>query len=400
MRTGSAGARAPGITGVGRLGVDAIVGLTGVVEAMHGTIARRPLPLGGAAETRTRGVPRLVYQSIRGVTRAVGAGLDRVLPRLAAAGGERAASPARDVLLSVLNGVVGDHLAATGNPLAIEMAFRQDGGAVAPAPDVLAQLAPGPRLLVLVHGLCMSDRQWARQGHDHGRALASALGLTPLYVRYNSGRHVSTNGRELADRLEDLAAAWPVPLDELVVVGHSMGGLVARSAIHHARAAGHRWPDRLAALVCLGTPHHGAPLERAGNLLEGALGLSPYAAPIASMGGLRSAGITDLRFGNLLDEDWTDRHPRHRHDPRTPVPLPEDAACFAVAATRGRRVGDVPDRLIGDGLVPVASALGHHRDPRHALAFPAAHQLVVPEASHFDLLTSPAVLDQLVAWLG
>jgi pimeloyl-ACP methyl ester carboxylesterase len=386
--------------GVGRLGVDAALGLIAVVEAMHGTIARRPLALGGASETRTRGIPRLVYQSIRAVTGAVGGGLDWLLPRIAPAAGDGVASPGRDALLSVLNGVVGDHLAATGNPLAIETAFRRDGRAVAADPAALAALGPGRRLLVLVHGLCMSDRQWQRNGHDHGEALAGALDLTPLYLRYNSGRHVSTSGRDLADRLEALTRAWPGPLDEIILLGHSMGGLVARSAVHHAREAGHRWPERLSSLVCLGTPHHGAPLERAGNLLEGAVAVSPYARPIARLGGVRSAGITDLRFGNLLDGDWAARHPRHRHDPRTPVPLPDGVACFAVAATRGRRAGDVADRLIGDGIVPVASALGRHPDPRFALAFPPARQLVVPEASHFDLVSSPAVFDQLVAWLG
>jgi hypothetical protein len=176
-----------------------------------------------------------------------------------------------------------------------------------------------------------------------------------------------------------------------------MGGLVTRSACHYGRVAGHRWLEQLSSLVFLGSPHHGAPLERAGNAFEGFLELSPYAAPLARLGSGRSAGITDLRFGNLIDEDWVTHDRRNHRDPRTPIPLPEHVACYAIAGTRGRRTGDVTDHLVGDGLVPVTSALGRHRDPRFALAFDGEH--VVHECSHFDLLDSRAVFDQLVLWL-
>ena len=385
--------RAADLAGFGRLAFDAVTGLTDVVEAMHGTIARRPLPFGGAAATRTRGITRFVYQTIRSVTRVAGSGVDAALALAPAT--PAPLSPRRDALVSALAGIIGDHLASTGNPLAIPMRFRRGGVPI--EPRKLAD-ATG-RVAVLVHGLCMSDLQWARAGHDHGEALARS-GWTPVYLHYNSGRHISTNGRELASRLEELAASWPVPIEELVVIGHSMGGLVARSACHHAAAAGHRWLARASKLVFLGTPHHGAPLERAGNLFDLVLELSPYAAPLARIGGNRSAGITDLRFGNVLDEHWAGQPRRRTDDPRTPVPLPDGIACFAIAGTRSRRRGDVHDRLLGDGLVPVASALGEHAEPGLALAFPAAHRRVFTEHDHFDLLSSPAVFAQLAEWLG
>jgi pimeloyl-ACP methyl ester carboxylesterase len=372
------------VPGIGRLAVDAVLGLTGVVESMHGTISRKPFPVGTLPETRTRGITRLVYQSIRSVTQLVGGGLDVVLPLLP----EPAATARGQAVVSALNGIIGGHLEASGNPLAIPMRLRRAGG---PA---------GGRIVVMVHGLCMSDRQWRRQGHDHGEALAKRLGLTPVYLRYNSGRHVSANGRELAARLEELVGSWPAPVQEIAIVGHSMGGLVARSACHYARLAGHRWVDRLSALVFLGTPHHGAPLERAGNLLDILLEVSPYVAPLVRIGGNRSAGIADLRFGNLLDEDWNGQPRRHRHDPRTPVPLPASVRCFAVAATRSQGSGAVPERLLGDGLVPVDSALGRHRDARFALAFPPEHQHVLYGLGHMDLLSAPEVADRIAAWLS
>ncbi len=376
--------------GAARLGIDAARALTEVVESMHATIARAPFAFGGAPAERTRGITGVVYQIIRATTRLVGAGLDHALPLLAPMVGEPSSSPRREMLLAALNGVIGDYLEASGNPLAIQMGWRA-GGLLAPVPS--------GKVLVLVHGLCVNDLAWNREGHDHGEALAAALGYQPVYLRYNTGRHVSTNGRELAGRMEDLVDGWPVPVEELVILAHSMGGLVARSACHQAGVSGLRWLARLDRLIFLGTPHHGAALERAGNLVDLLLEVSPYAAPLVRIGGNRSAGINDLRFGNLLDEDWNRRPRRYRTDPRTPVPLPRGALCHAVAASRGRQAGDLAGRLLGDGLVSIASALGRHEDPRFALALPASHQFVAHGTSHVGLLSSSQVYRQLEAWL-
>jgi pimeloyl-ACP methyl ester carboxylesterase len=186
----------------------------------------------------------------------------------------------------------------------------------------------------------MGPRGWQRRGHDHGAALARDLGLAPVYLHYNTGRHVSENGREFAAALERCSRRWPVPVDEITVVAHSMGGLVARSACHYGAALGHAWPGALRRLVFLGTPHHGAPLERAGHRASAALGAVPYAAAYARIGRLRSAGVTDLRHGNLLDEDWAagDRFGVGA-DGRRPLPLPAGLECHAFAAALGARGG-------------------------------------------------------------
>jgi hypothetical protein len=290
--------------------------------------------------------------------------------------------------------VLGDHLSASGNPLAIPMQLRSDGRSLRLEREALAARLPGAssRLLLQVHGLCMNDRGWQRRGHDHGSALAREFGMTPLGLLYNSGRHVSENGEELAALLERLVAAWPVRVDGLVILAHSMGGLVARSACHAGAAAGHAWLGRLGKLVFLGTPHHGAPLERGGRWLEDALGVSPYSAPLARLGMLRSAGITDLRYGNLCAADWRERE-RAAGDCRAAVPLPAGVDCYAVAG----RLGPGP---IGDGLVPVASALGRHPDPRKRLAFPAVNCFVGDGLGHIDLLDHAEVYARLRSWLG
>ena len=392
------------LRGLLRLGVDATVGVTDLVEAMHHTIASGTGIVGKPPKGRTRGITGFVYRAVRGSTRWVGRGSDAVLRAFTQAADTAATTPRRDALLAVLNGVWGDHLAVTGNPLAIPMALRVDAQALTLTREGLAAQLPQARgkVIVLVHGLCMNDRQWTRQGHDHGQALAAALGATALYLHYNSGRHVSQNGRDFAALLEQALQAWPVPVTEIVIVGHSMGGLLARSACHVAAAAGHDWPSKLRALVFLGTPHQGAPLERGGHLVDMLFGISPYVAPFARLGKARSAGITDLRFGNLRDADWQgrDRHAQKRDD-RVPTPLPEGVDAYLVAATTAKRAGSLRSTLVGDGLVPLGSALGAHRNPRLALsAVPDSHRLVITEANHWDLLNSAQVIAQLKAWLA
>jgi len=383
------------LRGLSRLGIDAVVGVTDLVEAMHHTIASGSGIVGTPPAGRPKGITGLVYGAVRGTTRAVGKGLDQALALIEPDAG--ASTPEREAFVAALNGVWGDHLVRTGNPLAITMALRVGGKPYKPSSQALP--TPTGRLLVLVHGLAMSDLQWTRQGHDHGQALARELGFTPLYLHYNSGRHVSQNGRDLVDLLDRLVADWPLPVDELVIVGHSMGGLVARSACHYG--AGRPWLKHLRKLVFLGTPHHGAPLERGGRLVDSLFGVSPYVAPFARLGRARSAGITDLRFGNLRDEDWQrrDRHSQQRDD-REPTPLPEGVACYAVAATTGDRAGGLRGATVGDGLVTLASALGDHRSPAHALKLPKDHRRVITAANHWDLLSRPEVFAQLRDWLA
>ena len=392
--------------GAGRLVIDAVIGLTDLVESMHHNIGSAAKPLGKQADGSTGGITGLTYRTVRGVTRLVGGGIDIALAPLVALLGERASSAGRDAVVAALNGVLGDLLADTNNPLAASMQWRSRGRSLeaektAPAAAAFAKPKASGKVLVLVHGLCMSDQQWLRQGHDHGAALARDLGYTPVYLRYNSGLHISTNGREFSAMLESLVAAWPVPVEELVILTHSMGGLVTRSAHHYGTNAGHRWPEQLRALVFLGTPHHGAPLERGGHWVDTILGVSPYSAPFARLGKIRSAGITDLRYGAMRDEDWQGHETQKRtRSAKHALPLPATTKCYAIAATTGKRRGDLNDRILGDGLVPLSSALGQHANPALHLAIPAARRWVGYEMNHMELLSSADVYTRIRHWLA
>ena len=383
--------RASDIRGIGRLVITATTGITDLVEAMHHTV--NPLSPPDPA-LRTHGVTGAVFRGVRGVIKVVGGALDLALSPLASLEQAQESSPEREAVVAALNGVLGDHLQATHNPLAIDMALHSHASEDAPVTGKVA---------VLVPGLCMSHRQWLRNGHDHGAALARDQGYTALYLHYNSGLHISTNGRALAEILEQTLAGWPRPVEQLVIIGHSMGGLVTRSACHVAASSGHAWPRHLSKIVFLGTPHHGAPLERGGNWFNLILGATPYAAPFARLGHVRSAGITDLRYGYLLDDEWADVDRfAHTPDTRRPLPLPAGVQCFVMAATRGKR--GVSEPLLGagpgDGIVPLASALGHHSRPDLRLAVPESQQWIGHGMNHLDLLSRPEVYAQLQDWLA
>lgn len=375
------------ILGFSRLAIDGTVGMTTVVEAMHGVI-------GGGELYRIR-PDGLAYACVRGVSKLVGTGIGAALGRMVETAGEAPSSCEREALIAVVNGILGDHLAATRNPLAIPMRMRRAGRALDPCRDLVSGCSrPSGRIAVLVHGLCMNDLEWDDDGHNHGMALERDLGWTSVYLHYNSGLHVSANGHAFDALMEDLIQQWPVPVDEIGIVCHSIGGLVARSAVEYGMRAKRRWARRVRKMVFLATPHHGSALERLGNLVNFGLGVSPYSAPLARIAGIRSAGITDLRYGNVLDEDWQGRDRfQHLDDIRTPVPLPKGVRCFAIAASIGR------NHAVGDGLVSVDSALGRHRHEEFALGFPKSNRWVAYGLNHWDVLNHPAVYKRLRHWL-
>ncbi len=395
------------LQGLSQLAVDGVLGTTSLVEEMHYAISRVSGPSLPSKDRRTRGITGLVYRSIHGITGVVGTTTDlafrQVVPRLP----QPDSTPERDRALAALNGVLGDHLEATTNPLVLPMALRHQGQTLTPATHQLSGLLPqsSGRIAVFLHGLCMSEHHWtpdieASDKIDLTRAVHADAGYLPLRLSYNTGRTIQANGREFANRLEALLGAWPEPVDEIVLIGHSMGGLVARSACHHAQLAGQAWIEQTRHLITLGSPHHGAPLERIGHQVDRALALTPFSRPFTRLGAIRSAGITDLRFGKLVDAggrqagDATSRETRNQ-----PLHSPSHLRFCALAACLGSAPSEKRSRLLGDGLVPVDSALGRHSDPQRHLALPPENQALLCGVGHMDLPTHPDTVATVLRWL-
>ena len=225
-------------------------------------------------------------------------------------------------------------------------------------------------------------------------AIERELGSTPLLVRYNSGRHISENGRSLAELLERVEAAWPVPVETIAFVGHSMGGLVARSACHQASEEGMRFPAAVSQIVSLGSPYAGAPLAQAVHLAAAALATVPESRAFSAWLRRRSAGIRDLRFGSLVDDDWQGQDPDAlRARACTEVPLLEGVRHHFVSATVTRDPRHPVGRLIGDVLVLETSARGRP-------AFEREDGMHLGGTHHLALLNHPLVLERLLDWLG
>ena len=253
---------------------------------------------------------------------------------------------------------------------------------------------------MFVHGLCETEEAWqfgAARHTPYGARLQTELGYTPLYVRYNTGRHISENGRDFAQLLELVTDNWPVAVDEIVLIGHSMGGLVARSACHYADAAS--WPAKVRHVFTLGAPHRGAPLEKAATLATGALARLPETRGLARALKARSSGIKDLGHGYLVDEDWRDQDPdAFVQQAGSQIPFLESANHYFVAATVSREPDAPLGRIVGDLLVLRSSAWAHAH-PGEPVHFPVDHYCHVGELNHFDLLNHPAIYGQLRRWI-
>ncbi|MCV7381273.1 hypothetical protein BST11_20095 [Mycobacterium alsense] len=306
--------------------------------------------------------------------------------------------------IAALNGIYGDELTQRGNGFALTMQVRHHGRPVALDADGVAAAFPHAtgRVAVFVHGWCMTERSWSRPPRDggvegpYGARLQADLGFTPVYLRYNTGLHISDNGKALAGLIDRLRALWPVPVEEIALVGHSMGGLVARSACHYGTEHRHRWPDAVRHVVCLGSPHLGADLEKGVNAASWALARLPETEGLAWFLNARSSGTKDLRYGALLDEDWSECDPdEFLRDRCHEVPFLPGAVYHFVASSAGpRAVG----AILGDRLVRPTSASGVGRSRR--VPFEPDHGLTLTGLHHFDLLNHAAVYDKLRHWLG
>jgi pimeloyl-ACP methyl ester carboxylesterase len=293
---------------------------------------------------------------------------------------------------SVLNGLIGDTLEEEHHPLAIPM-------------EILGQ-AKGKKICLLVHGLFDNEHTWEysrRQKRDYGKLLKKELGFSPLYLRYNTGLHISTSGQQLSQLLTEYFHKDPDAIREIIMIGHSMGGLVIRSACHYGQRHRAPWVPKVKKIFFLGTPHLGTDWEKLGHVTSVVLQTIPnlVTKAIAAVGNRRSAGIKDLRFGYLLDEDWQGlKESALWHDNRHPVPLLKDAEYYLIASTLAKQSKNIFSEYFGDGLVPSRSAAGKSLFKENALPFLSKHFETIKGLPHKDLTHHPKVYQQIKKWCG
>jgi hypothetical protein len=399
------------LTALGDLAGDAAAGIAGQARQVHESIAARVFgalgpPAAPAREVHDR-VAAGAYAAASALTGAVvrGGAAAAALARPDAAPSLGDALRGR-LAIGAINGMWGDRLDRDGSALATPMAVRVRGRDVAVDAGSVRRAFPDatPRVAVFIHGLCETEDAWSLRAAQHvpyAERLRTELGYTPILIRYNSGRHISHNGRALAALLDALTAHWPVEVSEVALIGHSMGGLVARGACHYAGVSGDGvWRQRVRHVFMLGSPHKGAPLELGANAVCHAAGripeLTPFAAPIR----VRSVGVKDLAYGYVVDADWEGHDPDgFRINTQTEVPYLQTATHYFVSASLSRDPDAPVGRLLGDLLVlrPSAWAQGGRGE---RLRFPVEQYAHVGGASHFDLLNHPAVYAQIHRWLS
>lgn len=353
----------------GQLALIGAAGVTRLVAQTHATIRRAPLPWQHKA-TATAAEAPLPYQLVTRSFLWLAQLLRRLSPETVAAGG---------LFRSALNGVVGDTLEAVDNPLAQDMQIcDEDGQPLSPADWAGA----GRRGAVLfVHGLCLSEREWQTFAHQGCVRELREFGYSVAWVRYNTGRPIPENGAALSALLD---AAVVARRTGITLVGHSMGGLVIRSASHLAARNEAPWLAQLRNAAYLGTPHQGAPLERLGHAANSLLALTPYTRPFMQLGDVRSSGIRDLRHGRISPDD------------DNPVQLAAHARHLLLAGHLG---SEGSRHWLGDGLVPVRSALGQHVEGDRALAGESVTRVEFAKLGHMAMLGDERVHRTLLQWL-
>jgi pimeloyl-ACP methyl ester carboxylesterase len=396
------------IAALGDLAGEAAAGATRQIHELHDGIARRVWRRVGPAALPVK----LAHDRIASSAYSAAGELTRQVVRAGAHAASLARSPdapsiertpAGRLVVSALNGAFGDTLVRRGNALALGMTVRRRGHDLDLSRDDLRSAYPNakPRLAVFVHGLCETDDAWKLGDARHvpyGHRMEIELGYTPVYLRYNTGRHISENGRELATLLEALVTSWPTEVHEVTLVGHSMGSLVARSACHYG--ADSACVAKVRHVFTLGAPHRGAPLEQAANAASVALARLPETRPLARALNVRSVGIKDLRYGYLTDECWMDQDcDAFLRDSSREVPFLRTARHYFICATLTREPDAAVGRMIGDLLVLRPSAWAHEARGKR-MRFPIEHYHHLGGASHFDLLNHPAIYAQIRRCLG
>lgn len=384
--------------------------LTTLVRDTHSGIARRVFnavgPVSKPVEVIHNTTAAATYYAVDRVIRAALRGAAELAAETRGSDEDETveSNPTVAGVIAALNGIYGDELTNRGNGFALTMQIRDDGKPVAMNARAIAAAFPQAtgRIAVFVHGWCMTERSWSRPPRDdetvgpYGARLHSDLGFTPVYLRYNTGLHISDNGKSLAALIDQLQALWPAPVEEIALIGHSVGGLVVRSACHYATQQRHGWPDAVRHVICLGSPHLGADLEKGVNAASWALARLPETEGLAWFLNARSSGTKDLRYGALLDEDWSEGDPdEFLRDRCHEVPFLPGAVYHFVATSAGPRAVGV---ILGDHLVRPHSASGAGKSRQ--VPFEPAHGLTLTGLHHFDLLNHAAIYEKLHDWLS
>jgi triacylglycerol lipase len=380
--------------------------IVGTVRDVHQAISKRAF---GATRAVGGRVPESfhdaaitsLYGAISGMLR-ISSGSIRALAKRGVGRPVESSRIGRGVVATV-NGLIGDELRMVDDPQANVMAVRKDGGDVPVSPWPIGESFrdAGSHIVLFLHGLCENDESWNQGDRSttstYAQRIKDDTDGTPVFIRYNTGLRVSENGKHLDWLIRQLVASWPTDVTRITLVGHSMGGLVVRGATNHATASGQTWQHLVRDVICLGTPHTGAALEKVAHMGSRVLHFFPESRPFSAILNARSGGILDLRHGYITKEEWEgqDLTQLWGLDRIAAAPLPHAEYHFVIA-TLGATKRHPFSRILGDLLVHFSSAAGIGRS---GAVVDGARLEYLPSTHHFALLNHPRVADWLVQWI-
>jgi len=369
-----------------------------ITDSVYGTVRAAGSLAFGLASLALKRAEKMLEPQVAAMPAMTAGNFDKQVDISAAA----APSVLRDNLLSALNGAFGDFIAARRNPLSVRLGFYRRGATIELDAEAIAAAQPNltSRIVIFLHGLCCNEHSWriyadpdASDTTPYGERLEAEHGFTAFYLRYNTGLHISQNGRSVVRLIARLVANYPIALDEIVLIGHSMGGLVARSACHYAAIEKAAWTRKVTQVICLGTPHLGAPLEQAVHLGTAAMDAFALSRPWGQLLKARSLGIKDLRHGYTSHADWRDGDADASFENRrSEIARLPNARYHFIGSSIGESESHWLGKLVGDGLVRLPSSTAHQ--------LADADTAVLYSTHHMRLLNHPAIYQQIVQRLA
>ena len=311
-------------------------------------------------------------------------------------------------LVPIINGLHGDEMEKKGHPALVKMSVRFKSRDIPPGKikDFIDLKKHGGKLILFLHGLMNDETIWQSEKKDTlkrlGTFIESQNKANVLYIRYNTGRHISENGRNLSCLLELIEDLYENDIVEINIIAHSMGGLVTRSAGHYATVLNHNWIKKLKKVFLIGVPNDGSYLARTAYMAQYFLRkLDPTKHDeYARLFDIRSNGIKDLSFGFMVDEDWMDPlFEKQKSRKATKIYPLTGVDYYLIAAT----VADQNQKnkfftFFGDGLVEKESALSN-LFKENVVDSGYIHFGYFPEENHLTLLESEKVQEYLLKGL-
>lgn len=259
-----------------------------------------------------------------------------------------------------------------------------------------------PKICILIHGLTNNEIIWTFPDEsDYGTLLQQDLEYTPFYLRYNTGLHISDNGKAFANTMEQLHENYPIEIEEITIIAHSMGGLITHSACYYAQLKQNSWTQKLKNIFLLATPHFGSFLEKFANVTTNILEKVPNwpTRMVGKILNLRSAGIKDLRFGYLTEDEWNSEDPdKLLKNNKKPISILEGVNYYVISGRLTKEEKHWLSYLFGDILVSKRSATARSKNTKE-FNFPVENHFEFAKTFHFELNTRIEVYEKMKEWI-